>query len=60
MMAKKFGGGSEAALLAGIVGHNLCIDRFGPPHSYFVKKVHWTKKMALTIGLLLHIFSCSN
>jgi len=34
VMSKHFGGGDEACLLAGIVGHNLCIDRFGGPHSY--------------------------
>mmetsp|Transcript_11068 Transcript_11068/g.33098 ORF Transcript_11068/g.33098 Transcript_11068/m.33098 type:complete len:367 (+) Transcript_11068:27-1127(+) len=29
--SRQYGGGSEACLLANIVGHNLCIDRFGPP-----------------------------
>eukprot|EP00041_Stephanoeca_diplocostata_P006622 m.90018 g.90018 ORF g.90018 m.90018 type:complete len:351 (-) comp16452_c0_seq6:399-1451(-) len=38
VMSKKFGGTSEAALLAGIVGHNLCIDRFGPPHTMLVQQ----------------------
>src|SRR5213593_1881905 len=27
----QFGGGSDARLLAGIMGHNLCLDIFGPP-----------------------------
>jgi len=27
----QFGGGAEARLLAGIMGHNLCLDIFGPP-----------------------------
>ena len=26
-----YGGGSDARLLAGIMGHNLCLDIFGPP-----------------------------
>jgi len=26
-----FGSGSDARLLAGIIGHNLCLDIFGPP-----------------------------
>jgi len=38
IMSKHFGGGEESALLAGIVGHNLCIDRFGGPHSYMVQQ----------------------
>jgi hypothetical protein len=29
--AKTYGGGSDAPLLAGIMGHNLCLDIFGPP-----------------------------
>lgn len=33
-MSKNFGSNEEAALLAGIVGHNLCVDRFGGPHHY--------------------------
>jgi hypothetical protein len=27
-----YGGGSDARLLAGIMGHNLCLDIFGPPN----------------------------
>lgn len=38
IFSKHFGGGEESALLAGIVGHNLCIDRFGGPHSYMVQQ----------------------
>ena len=26
-----YGSGSDARLLAGIMGHNLCLDIFGPP-----------------------------
>ena len=29
--AATYGGGSDARLLAGIMGHNLCLDIFGPP-----------------------------
>jgi hypothetical protein len=29
--AALYGGGSDARLLAGIMGHNLCLDIFGPP-----------------------------
>jgi hypothetical protein len=29
--AAAYGGGSDARLLAGIMGHNLCLDIFGPP-----------------------------
>jgi len=29
--AAVYGGGSDARLLAGIMGHNLCLDIFGPP-----------------------------
>src|SRR5579884_2156468 len=29
--AGEYGAGSEAKLLAGIMGHNLCLDLFGPP-----------------------------
>jgi hypothetical protein len=29
--AANYGGGSDARLLAGIMGHNLCLDIFGPP-----------------------------
>ena len=29
--AGAYGGGSDARLLAGIMGHNLCLDIFGPP-----------------------------
>lgn len=28
---KTYGGGSDGRLLAGIMGHNLCLDIFGPP-----------------------------
>jgi hypothetical protein len=28
---RTYGGGSDARLLAGIMGHNLCLDIFGPP-----------------------------
>ncbi len=35
-----YGGGPEASLLAAIVGHNLCIDRFGPPWPDESKPVH--------------------
>jgi len=28
-----YGGGSDARLLAGIMGHNVCLDLFGPPSS---------------------------
>src|SRR5688572_27864600 len=28
---KAYGGGSDARLLAGIMGHSLCLDIFGPP-----------------------------
>lgn len=38
IMSKKFGGDAEASLLAGIVGHNLCIDRFGGPHKRMVQQ----------------------
>src|SRR5262245_28305111 len=27
----RYGAGSDARLLAGIMGHNLCLDIFGPP-----------------------------
>ncbi len=33
-------GGCEAGLLAAIVGHNVCIDRFGPPHADEQRPVH--------------------
>jgi hypothetical protein len=29
--AGTYGGGSDARLLAGIMGHNICLDIFGPP-----------------------------
>ena len=29
-----YGGGSDARLLAGIMGHNLCVDIFGPPSEH--------------------------
>jgi hypothetical protein len=32
-LAKRFGGNSEAVLLSGIVGHNMCIPRFGGPRT---------------------------
>lgn len=35
-----YGGNPEAPLLAGIVGHNLCLDRFGAPHPGEVKPLH--------------------
>jgi len=35
-----YGGGPEASLLAGIVGHNLCLDRFGPPRPGESRPVH--------------------
>lgn len=35
-----YGGGPEASLLAGIVGHNLCLDRFGPPRPGEYRPVH--------------------
>lgn len=38
MMSKKFGGDNDSSLLAGIVGHNLCVDRFGPPHTRMVQQ----------------------
>src|SRR4051794_26018374 len=31
MKHPEFGGGSDAKLLAGIMGHNLCLDIFGGP-----------------------------
>jgi hypothetical protein len=33
-------GGIEAGLLAAIVGHNVCIDRFGPAHAGEKRPVH--------------------
>jgi hypothetical protein len=33
-------GGIEASLLATIVGHNLCLDRFGPPYPGETRPVH--------------------
>jgi len=33
-------GGREAGLLAAIVGHNLCLDRFGPPHPGETRPIH--------------------
>jgi hypothetical protein len=33
-------GGIEAGLLAAIVGHNVCIDRFGPAHAGEQRPVH--------------------
>lgn len=33
-------GGIEAGLLAAIVGHNLCLDRFGPAHAGEQRPVH--------------------
>ncbi len=33
-------GGIEAGLLAAIVGHNVCIDRFGPAHANEQRPVH--------------------
>ncbi len=38
--ADVYGDGPEASLLAAIVGHNLCIDRFGPPWPGERKPVH--------------------
>jgi hypothetical protein len=35
-----FYGGREASLLAAIVGHNLCLDRFGPPHPGETRPIH--------------------
>lgn len=35
-----YGDGPEASLLAGIVGHNLCLDRFGPPRPGERRPVH--------------------
>jgi hypothetical protein len=35
-----YGEGPEASLLAGIVGHNLCVDRFGPPWPGESRPVH--------------------
>lgn len=35
-----YGSGPEAALLASIVGHNLCLDRFGPPWPGETRPVH--------------------
>lgn len=35
-----YGEGPEASLLAAIVGHNLCIDRFGPPWPGERRPVH--------------------
>ena len=35
-----FGDGPEASLLAAIVGHNLCLDRFGPPWPGESRPVH--------------------
>ncbi|MFW6288515.1 MAG: hypothetical protein ACOC2Q_01910 [Spirochaetota bacterium] len=35
-----YGDGPEASLLAGIVGHNLCLDRFGPPRPGETRPVH--------------------
>eukprot|EP00039_Didymoeca_costata_P019328 m.337087 g.337087 ORF g.337087 m.337087 type:complete len:351 (+) comp18041_c0_seq1:135-1187(+) len=44
VMAKNFGGDAESALLAGIVGHNLCIDRFGPPRMIEYQQGKFTKQ----------------
>lgn len=35
-----YGGGPEAELLASIVGHNVCLDRFGPPRPGETRPVH--------------------
>jgi hypothetical protein len=35
-----YGDGAEASLLAALVGHNLCLDRFGPPWPGEDKPVH--------------------
>lgn len=38
--ASPYGDGIECDLLAGIVGHNLCLDRFGPPWPGEKRPVH--------------------
>jgi hypothetical protein len=35
---RTYGDGSDAKLLAGIMGHNLCLDIFGPPSAIEAKK----------------------